>query len=165
VAWWLSVGIALGHGGEPTIELDPETVVAGGEVEVAGENLEDVDGVGLVLVGAGSKLSLGTIKVGDNGHFKVRVTIPAGTAAGPYVIEADGPDGPLASAALTLEAAASPSPGPTAAAGASAPLPTTNTETEPGTDSDGTILAVVAIAIVAGVVGGVMLARRGRPST
>jgi hypothetical protein len=191
IAWSLVASVVLGHGGEPEVEIDPESVVAGGRVEVAGENLADVKSVELVLVGAGSRTTLGTPEVDPEGHFTTNVTIPPETAAGPYVIEADGQDGPLASAALVVEAAegasaaatasagsgptgeppaapssaASPSPASSEATGEPAASPVAAPETEPAASSDGTtILAVIALAIVAGAVGGIVLARRGRAS-
>ena len=155
-AWLLTAGAVAGHGGTPEIELDPDTVAAGRMVEVAGENFEDIESIGLFLVGSGSRVSLGSVAVGGDGHLKVEVGIPAETAAGPYVIEADSPDGPLASAPLTITATASPSP---------EPLPSASPSEEPtGGRDGGTILAVIAIAVVAGVAGGIVLARRGRPS-
>jgi len=181
-AWLLTAGAVAGHGGTPEIELDPDTVAAGRMVEVAGENFEDIESIGLFLVGSGSRVSLGSVAVGGDGHLKVEVGIPAETAAGPYVIEADSPDGPLASAPLTITATASPSPEPLPSASPSdvaSPAPTASASPDPvpspapsaspseeptGGRDGGTILAVIAIAVVAGVAGGIVLARRGRPS-
>jgi hypothetical protein len=191
-----TTSIALAHGGETAIELDPDTVVAGEPVTVAGEDFESKAKVDLVLVGAGMRVDLGSVTADDEGHFTVKPEVPAATTAGPYVIEADGPSGdPLASAPLTVTAAASPStvpsgsPAPSADASpassspssassaapsepaaspsgpTASPSPLDDPGTTPTSSSDGMLLlAVVAIAVVAGVGGGIVLARRGRPS-
>jgi hypothetical protein len=199
-----SIGLILGmlavpraagaHGGEPEIVLKPTSVEAGGTVRLGGENFEDVESVELALVGAGAKVVLGTVAVGDDGHVKTEVPIPAETAAGPYVIEAAGPEGPLASAALTITAPASPSveassspaasasagpssppsaepsavPSASAPAGSPSPAPSATEDPgqQPTAGSDTSMVAaVVVIALVAGVGGGIVLARRGRQAS
>jgi len=181
--WLLAAGVVVGHGGTPVLELDPEKVVGGGVVEVAGENFEDFDTVELFLVGAGSRVGLRTVEVRSDGHFTAEALIPAGTTPGPYVVEAGGPAGPLASGPLIVIAPPSPSLDPSSSAARSAspdastspaasppplsPEPSAEADlgTEPTGETDSAMMAaVVAIAVVAGVAGGIVLARRGRPT-
>ncbi len=139
ILWMACALVALGHDGIPDVQLAPTTVAAGDGLTVAGDDFVDGETLAMVLVGNAARVDVGSVSVGRNGHFQADVRVPIGTADGKYVIEADRPSGPVASAALTVGAAAKDA--------ASIEL-----------------IAVIVVAVVAGVGGGVFVARRGRPA-
>jgi len=86
----LAAGPALGHGTGAVIEVEPETVTAGGTVTVVGENLEPNDERILILTGADVRLELGTVVTDAEGMFSLSVTIPAHLPGAVYEFEAIG---------------------------------------------------------------------------
>ena len=104
---------ALAHGGgtEPTVELDPPQVTAGGTVTVVGEKMEpDSDRV-IVLTGQDLLIQFGTVKTDAEGMFTLQVTVPSHLPGGVYQLQAIGDE--TISADLEVTAAAGmPSAGP-----------------------------------------------------
>ena len=104
---------ALAHGGgtEPTVELDPPQVTAGGTVTVVGEKMEpDSDRV-IVLTGQDLLIQFGTVKTDAEGMFTLQVTVPSHLPGGVYQLQAIGDE--TISADLEVTAAAGmPSVGP-----------------------------------------------------
>lgn len=83
---------ALAHGGgtEPTVELDPTQVTAGGTVVIAGFNMEpDSDRV-IVLTGQQLIVQFGTVKTDAEGMFTLQVTVPSHLPGGIYQVQAIG---------------------------------------------------------------------------
>ena len=89
-AFLLAVGPALGHGAGAAIEVQPETVTAGGTVTLVGENLEPNDERILILTGADVRLDLGTVVTDADGMFSLEVTIPAHLLGAVYEFQAIG---------------------------------------------------------------------------
>lgn len=104
---------ALAHGGgtEPTVELEPQQVTAGGTVVIVGENMEpDSDRV-IVLTGQQLIVQFGTVKTDAAGMFSLQVTVPSHLPGGVYQVQAIGDE--TISADLEVTAAAGmPSAGP-----------------------------------------------------
>jgi len=86
----LAAGPALGHGTGAVIEVEPETVTAGGTVTVVGENLEPNDERILILTGADVRLELGTVVTDMEGMFSLSVTIPVHLPGAVYEFQAIG---------------------------------------------------------------------------
>jgi len=80
----------LGHGTGAVIEVEPETVTAGGTVTVVGENLEPNDERILILTGADVRLELGTVMTDAEGMFSLSVTIPVHLPGAVYEFQAIG---------------------------------------------------------------------------
>lgn len=96
---------ALAHGGtEPTVELDPPQVTAGGTVVIAGENMEPNSDRVIVLAGQRLIVEFGTVKTDAEGMFTLQVTVPSHLPSGIYQIQAIGDE--TISADLGVTAAA-----------------------------------------------------------
>jgi hypothetical protein len=82
---------ALAHGGtEPTVELDPIQVTAGGTLMIVGENMEpDSDRV-IVLTGQQLIVEFGTVRTDADGMFSLEVTVPSHLPGGVYQVQAIG---------------------------------------------------------------------------
>jgi hypothetical protein len=106
---------ALGHSGgtEPTVELEPSQVTAGGTVVIAGLNMEpDSDRV-IVLTGQQLIVQFGTVKTDANGKFSLEVTVPSHLPGGIYQVQAIG-DETISADLEVIAAAGMPSAGPVA---------------------------------------------------
>ena len=122
----LGVGLAvplaaLAHGGgtEPTVQLEPPQVTAGGTVTVVGEKMEpDSDRV-IVLTGQDLIVQFGTVKTDAEGMFTLKVTVPSHLPGGIYQVQAIGDE--TISADLEV----------TAAAGMPSAAPATQEEIQP----------------------------------
>lgn len=140
IGWLACAAAAAGHDGVPDIQLAPSALEAGDGMTVAGDDFVTGESLALVLVGNAARVNLASVTVGRNGHFVADVTIPVDIVDGKYVVEADRSTGPVASAALVVGSAA-------ARSGAIE------------------LIASIALAAALGVGGGLLLARRGRPSS
>ncbi len=69
----------------PSASIDDTSVLAGGVVNITGQDCTDPDGVVDVTLGGEQ---IGTLPVADDGTFGGAVTIPADTAPGTYTLEA-----------------------------------------------------------------------------
>jgi len=83
-------GPVLGHGTGAVIEVEPETVTAGGTVTLVGENLEPNDERILLLIGADVRLDLGTVVTDAEGMFSLEVVIPSHLPGAVYEFQAIG---------------------------------------------------------------------------
>jgi len=137
----LAAGPALGHGAGAVIEVEPETVTAGGTVTVVGENLEPNDERILILTGADVRLELGTVVTDAEGMFRLSVTIPAHLPGAVYEFQAIGDE--ILTAQLNVAAApGSPETQPTV----SEPAPRERSPFELGL-----LLVFAAVALGTGV--------------
>jgi hypothetical protein len=97
---------AFAHGGgtEPTVELDPPQVTAGGTVTVVGEKMEpDSDRV-IVLTGQQLTVEFGTVRTDADGMFTLVITVPAHLPGGLYQVQAIGDETISADLAVTAAA-------------------------------------------------------------
>ena len=83
--------IAGAHG-NPTVGVEPNPAVFGGEVTIEGEEFEEETEVSVVLEGVLGEISLGTATTDSEGVFSLTVTLPATAAPGSYRIRAVGPE-------------------------------------------------------------------------
>ncbi len=134
---------AWGHGSGARVEVEPDTITAGGTVTVVGENLEPNDKRILVLIGADVTLDFGEVTTDANGTFSEKITIPAHVPGAVYQVQAIGDE--VLSATLNVEAAAGMAS--TAPAAASEPPPR-----QRGGIELAIILALTALAACLGVV-------------
>lgn len=106
---------ALAHGGgtEPTVDLEPQQVTAGGTLMIVGENMEPNSERVIVLAGQRLIVEFGTVRTDAEGMFSLQVTVPAHLPSGVYQVQAIGDE--TISADLEVTAAAGmPSAGPVA---------------------------------------------------
>ncbi|QYG92345.1 hypothetical protein HC251_07760 [Iamia sp. SCSIO 61187] len=68
----------------PTAVIDSTSVLAGGVVNITGDNCFDTDSVPVLLEGE----QIGSLPVADDGTFGGAVTIPSDTDPGTYTLEA-----------------------------------------------------------------------------
>jgi hypothetical protein len=106
---------ALAHGGgtEPTVELEPAQVTAGGTVVIVGSNMEPNSDRVIVLAGQQLVVQLGTVKTDANGSFSLTVTCPSHLPSGIYQVQAIG-DETISADLEVIAAAGMPSAGPVA---------------------------------------------------
>ena len=90
VLFLLAASPVLAHGTGAAIEVQPDTVTAGGMVTLVGENLEPNDERVVLLIGADVRLELGTVTTDAEGMFTLQVTIPAHLPGGVYEFQAVG---------------------------------------------------------------------------
>jgi hypothetical protein len=98
---------AVGY--DPSITLDPATVVGGGSTVVTGEGFANGETVTVSIPGATEDDDPITVEViaGDDGTFEATLPVPAGYPAGPVEVSASGPvSDTVATAGLTVEAPA-----------------------------------------------------------
>jgi len=138
----LAAGPVLGHGTGAVIEVEPETVTAGGTVTVVGENLEPNDERILILTGADVRLDLGTVMTDAEGMFSLEVIIPSHLPSAIYEFQAIGDE--TLTAQLNVVAAPGSSAGTEPAAGEPAPRERSPFEL-------GLLLVFAAVALGAGV--------------
>lgn len=106
---------ALAHSGgtQPSVELDPQQVTAGGTVVIAGINMEPDGERVLVLAGQQLVVQFGTVKTDANGTFSLKVTVPSHLPGGIYQVQAIG-DETISADLEVIAAAGMPSAGPVA---------------------------------------------------
>lgn len=145
----LSLGsnlVVTAHEGDglAKIEAEPSSLTAGGTVVLAGSGLEPDNDRILVLAGEGLTVEFGTVKTDAAGMFTKELTIPAHLPTGNYELRAIGDE------TLTTTLAV------TAAAGGAGASPAANAADESVVARQrssvelGAILALVALAAVAG---------------
>ncbi len=97
VAFALAAGLALvavsptwahSGGSEPTLQLDPNPITAGGTITLVGTNLEPNGDRQVSMAGHHLILDFGTFKTDANGMLTVYLKIPAYLPAGTYEIRA-----------------------------------------------------------------------------
>jgi hypothetical protein len=106
---------ALAHGGgtEPTVELDPQQVTAGGTVVIVGQNMEPNTDRVVVMVGQQLIVQFGTVKTDADGMFTLQVTVPSHLPGGVYQVQAIG-DETISADLEVIAAAGMPSAAPVA---------------------------------------------------
>jgi hypothetical protein len=106
---------ALAHGGgtEPTVELEPAQVTAGGTVVIVGSNMEPNSDRVIVLAGQQLVVQFGTVKTDANGSFSLQATVPSHLPGGVYQVQAIG-DETISADLEVIAAAGMPSAGPVA---------------------------------------------------
>jgi hypothetical protein len=105
----LAAGPVLAHGSGARIEVQPDTVTAGGTVTLVGENLEPKNERVVLLVGADMRLELGSVTTDAEGMFSLQVAIPAHLPGGVYEFQAIGDE--TLTVQLNVIGAAGPSTG------------------------------------------------------
>jgi hypothetical protein len=177
---------AAAHG-ELVFQVGAERIQPGGTVEVRGD-LGTGSTIDIVLISKidGTRRPVATLTNVDEGHFQDFVTIPADVATGDYVVEA-GTESIAARAPLTVagSAVAEGGDGPDRGDGLLAPMPSgwsgyspaspaTGVRSGPAVAITGDIegwplpplsIAVIVVIAVVGLLGGLRLATRARPST
>lgn len=104
----LPVSAASAHG-EPVIAVEPTVVAAGGQITLAGTEMEPGEVFAITLEGLATSVPLGEATVtgeGEEAGFTATFTIPADTAPGSYTVRAATEEGESTSADLTVTAAA-----------------------------------------------------------
>ncbi|WP_415282192.1 hypothetical protein [Candidatus Nitrososphaera sp. FF02] len=86
---------------EATITLDPDSGVAGTNVDIEGENF--VANESIMVSFDGTNLSTGTINVGSDGEFSTTVTVPDDAPAGEHDLTASDSAGTEATETFTVE--------------------------------------------------------------
>lgn len=83
---------AFAHGGstEPTVELEPPQVTAGGTVVIVGENMEPNSDRVILLAGQQLIVQFGKVKTDAEGMFSLQVTVPSHLPGGVYQVQAIG---------------------------------------------------------------------------
>lgn len=106
---------AFAHG-EPVIDVQPAVAPVGGEITIAGAEMEPGEVFVLTLEGSTASIPLGEAAAtgeGEEGGFVARFTIPLDIAPGSYIVRAATEEGEAATADLTVteastQASASP---------------------------------------------------------
>lgn len=153
------VGIALAHG-EPVIAIQPAVVAAGGQITVAGTEMEPGEVFAITLEGVSGSVPLGEATVtgeGEEGGFTVTFTIPADTAPGSYTVRAATEEGEAATADLTVTAASEQA----SAAPAMVQEPTGEQHQLDRTKPVGQIAVVAVLIAVSAAAGFVLIRSRG----
>lgn len=83
---------AAAHGGgtEPTVEVDPAQVTAGGKITIACENMEPNSDRVIVLAGQSLIVQFGTVKTDADGRLTLTATVPSHLPSGVYSLQAIG---------------------------------------------------------------------------
>ncbi len=87
----LAVGKAGAHG-NPTVRVEPNPAVFGGEVTIEGEDFEEDAEISLVLEGVLGEVSLGSVTTDAEGLFSLTVELPSSAAPGSHRVRAAGAD-------------------------------------------------------------------------
>jgi hypothetical protein len=142
----VTAGAAIAHegSGEEEVAVEPADVTAGDSVVIAGSGLEPDDERVLVLAGADLTVDLGAVTTDAEGMFQIELIIPSHLPSGSYEMRAIGDETVTAALAVT------------AAAGGAEASPATDDLSQTVAPRDrtpldlGVILALVAVAAVAG---------------
>jgi hypothetical protein len=101
------VSVAAHDGGQGmSISLSAERLPPGGALEIIGHGFLDDEVADVTLVGADSEVvDLGAVRAGADGHFAVVLTIPPGTTAGTYRVDATVVSGIVLQAPIEVDPA------------------------------------------------------------
>jgi hypothetical protein len=88
------------------ISLSAERLPPGGSLEIIGQGFLDGEIVEITLVGGDSAVSVGAVQASAAGGFAVVLTVPPGTAAGPYRVDATVVSGIVQQADVVIDLAA-----------------------------------------------------------
>lgn len=125
-----------GGSGEPSVQIEPQQVTAGGTVVIVGEGMEPDNERAVVLAGQQLVVEFGTVKTDADGGFTLKVTVPSHLPSGVYQVQAIGDE--TVSADLQV----------TAAVGASSTAPAPQQNVQPRhVEGLGLVVLVAAVGL------------------
>lgn len=76
------------HGGEPRLEISPESLNPGSVLDIRGVDFEIEEEISLTLIGSQGEIPLGNVTGDVEGIFLLTITLPVDLAEGTYIIRA-----------------------------------------------------------------------------
>jgi hypothetical protein len=102
----IPAGAAAHDGGTAmAISLSAERLPPGGGLEIIGQGFVGDELIDITLVGAGSEVALGAVRASPEGGFAIVLTVPAGTTAGSYRVDATVASGIVQQADVVVDPA------------------------------------------------------------